>query len=47
MDMAKEYGSHKTAWRRLLELGYRAGRLRLGAVAIAATTVEARKGGRE
>jgi transposase len=63
MDMPREYGSHKTAWRRLkewqergvweglwrrlLELGYRAGRLRLGAVAIDATTIEARKGGRE
>jgi len=63
MDMPKEYGSHKTVWRRLkewqergvweglwrrlLELGYQAGRLRLGAVAIDATTVEARKGRRE
>jgi transposase len=63
MEMPKEYGSHKTAWRwltewqergvweglwrRLLELGYQAGRLRLGAVAVDATTIEARKGGRE
>jgi len=63
MDMPREYGSHKTAWRRLkewqergvweglwqrlLELGYQAGRLKLGAVAIDATTIEARKGGRE
>jgi transposase len=63
MDMPKEYGSHKTVWRRLkewqergvweglwrrlLELGYQAGRLRLGAVAVDATTIEARKGGRQ
>jgi transposase len=47
MDMPKEYDSHKMAWRRLLELGYQAGRLRLGAVAVDATTIEARKGGRE
>jgi transposase len=47
MDMPKEYGSHKTAWRRLLELGYQAGRLKLGAVAVDATTIEARKGGRQ
>jgi hypothetical protein len=46
MDMPKEYGSHKMAWRRLVELGYQAGRLRLGAVAIDVTTIEARKGGR-
>jgi hypothetical protein len=32
---------------RLLELGYQAGRLKLGAVAIDATTIEARKGGRQ
>ncbi len=30
MDMPRGYGSHKTAWRRLLELGYQAGRLELG-----------------
>jgi transposase len=57
MEMPKEYGSHKTAWRRLKEWQERgvweglwrrqAGRLRLGAVAIDATTVEARKGRRE
>jgi transposase len=47
MDTPKEYGSHKMAWRRLLELGYQAGRLKLGAVVTDATTIEARKGGRE
>jgi len=63
MDMPKEYGSHKTAWRRLkewqergvweglwqrlLELVYQVGRLKLGAVAIDATTVDARTGGKE
>jgi hypothetical protein len=35
------------AWRRLLELGYQVGRLKLGAVATDATTIEARKGGKE
>jgi transposase len=47
MDTPKEYGSHKMAWRRLLERGYQAGRLKLGAVATDATTIEARKGGKE
>jgi transposase len=47
MDTPKEYGSHKMAWRRLLELGYQAGRLKLGVVATDATTIEARKGGKQ
>ena len=47
MDMPGSNGSVVSAWQRLLELGYQAGRLRLGAVAADATTIEARKGGRE
>jgi transposase len=62
MDMPREYGSYKTAWRRLkewqergvweglwqrlLEAGYRQGKVGLEAVAVDATTVEAKKGGR-
>jgi transposase len=61
MDMPREYGSYKTAWRRLkewqeggvweglwqrlLEAGYRQGEVGLEAVAVDATTVEAKKGG--
>jgi transposase len=47
VDMSREYGSVVSAWRRLLELGYQAGRLKLGVVATDATTIEARKGGKE
>jgi transposase len=43
----QERGVWEGLWRRLLELGDQAGRLRVGAVAIDATPVEARKGGRE
>jgi transposase len=58
MDMPREDGSSKTAWRRLqewqqrgvwqrlLDTGYPAGRLEGRAVAADATTIEARKGGR-
>jgi transposase len=46
MDMPREDGSSKTAWRRLLDTGYPAGRLEGRAVAADATTIEGRKGGR-